>query len=156
MEILLKANVLTARVDRVGQKLPHPEELGDKISKPRSIMLSSQRLGIIAKMDVVEVSGGEVMPVDFKKGKRPHTAKGAYEPERVQVCAQVMILEDNGYDVSKGALWYVGSREKVPVIPDDELRAKTMDAISRLRDAAISRHRPPPLENSPKCPPGVH
>ncbi len=140
-----------SRVDRVGQKLPHPEELGDKISKPRSIMLSSQRLGIIAKMDVVEVSGGEVMPVDFKKGKRPHTAKGAYEPERVQVCAQVMILEDNGYDVSKGALWYVGSREKVPVIPDDELRAKTMDAISRLRDAAISRHRPPPLENSPKC-----
>ena len=141
-----------ARVDKSGKQLPSPEELGDEMSEARSITLSSERLGVIAKMDVVEIGEGKAMPVDFKKGKRPHVAAGAYEPERVQVCAQAMILEDNGYEVPKGALWYVGSREKVPVILDYELRAKTISAISALRDAAVSGHRPPPLENSPKCP----
>lgn len=140
-----------ARVDKGGKQLPSPDELGDEM-KTRSITLSSQRLGVIAKMDVVEISEGKAMPVDFKKGKRPHVAAGAYEPERVQVCVQAMILEDNGYEVPKGALWYVGSREKVPVLLDEELRARTIAAVSGLRTAAASGHRPPPLENSPKCP----
>ena len=87
--------------------------------------MSSQRLGIIAKMDVVDLEDGVAMPVDFKKGTRPHVAAGAYEPERVQVCAQAMILEDNGYRVEQGALWYAGSRERVPVVLDDQLRART-------------------------------
>ncbi len=141
-----------ARVDRGGKQLPSPDDIGDEMSKARSITLSSERLGVIAKMDVVETGEGVAIPVDFKKGKRPHVAAGAYEPERVQVCTQAMILEDNGYEVPQGALWYVGSREKVPVILDDELRAKTISAISALRDVATSGRRPPPLENSPKCP----
>ena len=141
-----------ARVDKGTKQLPSPEELGDEMFKARSITLSSERLGVIAKMDVVEISEKTVIPVDFKKGKRPHVAAGAYEPERVQVCTQAMILEDNGYEVPRGALWYVGSREKVPVVLDDGLRNKTISAISALRDAASSGRRPPPLENSPKCP----
>ena len=140
------------QVDRSGKNLPFPEDLDEQMSKCRSITLSSERLGIIAKMDVVETTGNTVMPVDFKKGKRPHISKGAYEPERVQICAQAMILEDNGYNVSQGALWYVSSREKVSVILDEDLRAKTLRAIYGLREAAASGERPPPLENSPKCP----
>ena len=141
-----------ARVDEGGGHLPAPEDLDEEMARAKAVTLSSERLGIIAKMDVVEVDGGMAMPVDFKKGKRPHVAAGAYEPERVQVCAQAMILEDNGYQVDRGALWYAGSREKVPVVLDDELRALTLEAIFGLRSAAVSGHRPPPLENSPKCP----
>ena len=48
-------------------------------------------------MDLIEGEDGTVTPVDTKKGKRPHVAEGAYEPERVQVCAQALILEDAGY-----------------------------------------------------------
>ncbi len=141
-----------ARVDEGGGHLPEPEDLDEEMARARAVTMSSERLGMIAKMDVVEADGGIVMPVDFKKGKRPHVAAGAYEPERVQVCTQAMILEDNGYTVERGALWYAGSREKVPVVLDDELRALTLEAIFGLRSAAVSRHRPPPLENSPKCP----
>ena len=112
--------------------------------------MSSQRLGIIAKMDVVDLEDGVAMPVDFKKGKRPHVAAGAYEPERVQVCAQAMILEDNGYRVEQGALWYVGSRERVPVVLDDQLRARTNDAISGLRSAAMAGRRPPAPAGQPQ------
>ena len=141
-----------ARVDEGGGRLPDPDELDEAMRQARSVTLSSERLGVIAKIDVVEVAEGAVMPVDFKKGKRPHIAAGAYEPERVQVCVQAMILEDNGYRVEQGALWYVGSRERVCVELDGELRAKTLDAIRGLRAAAETRQRPPPLENSPKCP----
>ncbi len=141
-----------ARVDEGGGRLPAPEELDEDLARARAVTLSSERLGIIAKMDVVEADGESVTPVDFKKGKRPHVAAGAYEPERVQVCAQAMILEDNGYRVERGALWYAGSRERVPVTLDPELRARTLEAISGLRAAAASARRPPPLQNSSKCP----
>ncbi|MCY3629572.1 MAG: CRISPR-associated endonuclease Cas1 [Bacteroidota bacterium] len=147
-----EGNRAHARVDRGSGHLPKPDELDEIMAKARSVTMSSERLGVIAKLDVIEVANNVVRPVDFKKGKRPHVVAGAYEPERVQVCVQAMILEDNGYSVDHGALWYVGSREKVRVILDEELRATTIQAIKELRDAEASRQRPPPLEDSPKCP----
>ncbi len=140
------------RVDKGGGRLPSPNELDEEMSQARSVTMSSERLGVIAKMDVLDIRDGAVMPVDFKKGKRPHIAAGAYEPERVQVCVQAMILEDNGYEVEQGAIWYVGSRERVRVNLDKDLRARTLEAVRELRAAAETRTRPPPLENSPKCP----
>ena len=139
------------RVDKERGTLPSPGEAGQELARASSVTLSSETLGIIAKMDVVEMHDGHLVPVDFKKGKRPHVAAGAYEPERVQLCAQGMILEDNGYPVTEGALWFAGSRERVPVRFDEELRARTRAAISELRLASVSGRRPPPLEDSPKC-----
>jgi N-dimethylarginine dimethylaminohydrolase len=55
------------------------------------------RLGLIARLDLIEGADGLVVPVDYKRGKRPHVARGAYDPERVQLCAQGMILEEHGY-----------------------------------------------------------
>ena len=92
-----------------------------------------------------------VTPIDTKKGKRPHVAEGAYEPERVQVCAQALILEDAGYKVAEAAIWYAGSRERVRIALDDGLRASTRSAISNLRLAAAAGRLPPPLVDSPKC-----
>lgn len=141
-----------AVVDKERGQLPSPDQLDEDRARAQSVMLSSERLGVIAKMDVVKASDGVVVPVDFKKGKRPHVAAGAYDPERVQLCVQGMILEDNGYVVEEGALWYAGSRERVRIVFDEELRAMTLEAISGIRMAASARQRPPPLENSPKCP----
>ncbi len=140
------------RVDAGGGKLPAPAEIDDKPDFViRSVTLASEALGIIAKMDLVEGEDGAVTPVDTKKGKRPHVPEGAYEPERVQVCAQALILEDAGYKVADGAIWYAGSRERVRIALDDELRAKTRTAISSLRLTAAAGRLPPPLVDSPKC-----
>src|ERR1700736_346543 len=66
-----------ARVDAGGGKLPAPEEGDDRPDfVARSVMLASERLGIIAKIDLVEGEDGTVGPVDTKKGKRPHVAEG--------------------------------------------------------------------------------
>lgn len=144
-----------AKTDRKAARtsaLPDPEALADTALETRRLTLSSERLGLIAQIDVLEAEDGQVVPVDHKKGKRPHVEKGAYEPERVQVCAQGLILEDNGYRCTEGALWFAESRERVPVPFDDELRALTLKAAADLRLTAAARRIPPPLENSPKCP----
>jgi CRISPR-associated endonuclease Cas1/CRISPR-associated protein Cas4 len=117
----------------------------------RSITLSAPRLGLIARMDLVEVEGACVMPVDYKRGKRPHVPRGAYDPERVQLCVQGMILEDNGYTCTEGVLYFAESRERVRVAFDEELRALTRNAIDGLRMIAGGGQMPPPLVDSAKC-----
>jgi CRISPR-associated exonuclease Cas4/CRISPR-associated protein Cas1 len=140
------------RVDAGGGQLPAPAQAEDKPDfVARSVTLASEKLGIIAKMDLVEGEDGTVTPVDTKKGKRPHVPEGAYEPERVQICAQALILEDAGYTVPDGAIWYAGSRERVRIALDEKLRTRTREAISALRLTAAAGRLPPPLVDSPKC-----
>lgn len=141
------------RVDKPSGKLPEADATreGERVHA-RSVMLSSTRLGLIAKMDLVEAEGSHVTPVDYKRGKRPHVANGAYDPERVQLCVQGMILEEHGYVCEAGVLYYAESRERVRVAFDDELRSLTQNAIDGLRLVAAGGQIPPPLDNSPKCP----
>ena len=142
------------RVDRPNKPLPEPEALDDDDAKvvSRSLMLSSERLGVIAKIDIAEADDGVVTPVDYKRGKRPHVARGAYEPERIQVCLQALLLEEHGYKVNEGAIWYAESRERVRIVLDDELRIAAREAVSRLRLMVAHDRIPPPLRDSPKCP----
>src|SRR5690606_20498183 len=85
-------------------------------------------------------------------GKRPHVPRGAYDPERVQLCVQGLILEEHGYTCTEGVLYFVESKERVRVVFDDELRAQTLSAVNGLRLIAAGGQMPPPLEDSPKCP----
>ena len=142
------------RVDRANKPLPDPEALDADDAKivSRSMTLSSEKLGVIAKIDIAEAEDGIVTPVDYKRGKRPHVARGAYEPERIQVCLQALLLEEHGYTVEEGAIWYAESRERVRVVLDDELRLAAREAVSRLRLTVAHGRIPPPLRDSPKCP----
>src|SRR5690606_21701075 len=141
------------RADKPAGDLPTTDALEDDNKlRARSITLSSNRLGLIAKMDLVEVDGEDVMPVDYKRGKRPHVPRGAYDPERVQLCVQGLILEEHGYTCTEGVLYFVESKERVRVVFDDELRAQTLSAVNGLRLIAAGGQMPPPLEDSPKCP----
>ena len=146
------------RVDKPNAPLPPPEVLeaddaatADKIVS-RSLTLSSSTLGVIAKLDVAEAEDGAVTPIDYKRGKRPHVEQGAYEPERIQVCLQGLLLEEHGYRVEEGAIYYAGSRERVRVVFDDALRSAARAAVSDLRLTVSQGRIPPPLKDSPKCP----
>jgi CRISP-associated protein Cas1 len=138
------------RVDRKSGKLPDASEAMEKIHA-RSVHLTSERLGLTAKIDLVEGDSEGVRPVDYKKGKRPHVAAGAYDPERVQVCAQGLLLQGHGFDSDAGYLYFAGSRERVPVKFEDELIALTLSAIEELRALPGLDKPPPPLADSPKC-----
>lgn len=144
------------RVDRKGGNLPTPPAPEDADAEPervhaRSVTLSSSRIGVIARMDLVEAEGTRATPVDYKRGKRPHVARGAYDPERVQLCIQGMLLEEHGYTCEEGVLYYVSGRERVTVPFDEELRTLTRNSMEGLRALAAGGQIPPPLEDSPKC-----
>ncbi len=133
------------RVDKPGGRIPSLEETeADVEFHARSITLSSNQLGIIAKLDLVEGEGNIVTPVDYKKGKRPHVAQGAYSPERVQLCLQGLLLVEHGYECTEGILYYAESRERVRVVFDEELKTKTLAAVSGLRLIAAGCQIPPP------------
>lgn len=118
----------------------------------RSLTLSSPDEGLIARLDLLELEGEYATPVDYKRGRVPDVPEGAYEPERVQLCAQGLILRSCGYRCDAGVIYYVESRRRVVVPFDDALIDRTRDLARRLRETAASAAVPPPLEDSPKCP----
>jgi CRISPR-associated protein Cas1 len=118
----------------------------------RSLMLSSPVEGLIAKMDLVDINAGAAIPVDYKRGQVPDVPDQAWEPERVQLCAQGLVLRANGYQCEGGILYFVESRRRVSVAFDDALVDRTRQLIAEMRSAGASGVIPPPLDNSPKCP----
>lgn len=123
----------------------------DRSLTARSITLSSDALGAIARVDLLEVEGRRVTPVDYKRGSIPDTDARAWDPERVQLCVQGLILRDNGYECDGGVLYFVESKSRVEVPFDAELEALARSALAGLRAMAARGRPPPPLISSPKC-----
>jgi CRISPR-associated protein Cas1 len=137
------------RVDEGGGAAPLPEE--GTIAAARSVELSSERLGITAKLDLLEGVSGGVVPVDTKKG-HPMPDGAVWEADAVQVCAQVLLLREHGYSVERGEVWYAETRRRVPVEPTPELIERTLAVVRQARTLASRLAPPPPLQASPKCP----
>ena len=152
------------RVDRPAGKLPSPSvsdavdtEVGEESKSAetihaRSVLLSDDSLGAIARIDLIEGQGNVVTPVDYKHGTTPDVPEGAREPERVQVCIQGLLLRANGYVCTQGMLYFVESRQRVQVPFDDTLVSRTLYLLSGIRSMAASGRIPEPLVDSPKCP----
>lgn len=120
----------------------------------RSLWLSSERLGLTAKIDVVQGDAdGIVIPIEHKRGEAPDVPEGAWLPERAQVCAQALLLREHGYRVDEGAIWFVASRKRVKIALDDTLIQTTLGAIARARELAARAVAPPPLtgDAAKKC-----
>ena len=92
---------LHGRVDAGGGAAPLPGE--GEVKAARSVELASERLGITAKLDLLEGEGGGVVPVDTKKG-RPGKDGTPWEADAVQVCAQVLLLREHGYTAERGEI----------------------------------------------------
>jgi CRISPR-associated protein Cas1 len=136
--------------DQEGGAAPLPDE--GQLVATRSLMLSSARFGLVGRVDVVEGAGEGVRPVDIKRGSPPDTAERSWEPERVQLCVNGLLLRDAGYRCDEGVLYFAEARRRVVVPFDDELVTRTMEVVAALRQVAATDLPPPPLVDSPKCP----
>ncbi|MFN7964530.1 MAG: CRISPR-associated endonuclease Cas1 [Acidobacteriota bacterium] len=126
---------------------------GDEEPKiARSVSLGSERLGITGKLDLVAVDAGEAVPVDTKRGPVPENPERSWEPDRIQIMAQALLLREHGFSCKRGVLYYAGSRRRVDVPLTPELEARTLSIIEAARTATYSRSLPPPLVDSKKCP----
>lgn len=121
----------------------------------RSVTLGSETLGVLAKLDLIEAQGTAATPVDYKRGapkKLDDGSLGAWDPERVQLCVQALVLRENGYECEEGVLFFWETRQRVRIAIDEELVALTRQAIDDARATMAQRQLPPPLVDSPKCP----
>lgn len=118
----------------------------------RSIWLTSEKLGITAKIDIVEgTESGVVVPIEYKRGAAPDLPDGAYLPERAQVCVQALLLREHGYRCDEGAIYFAKSHQRVAVPITEGLVFRTLEAVRTAREIAARGEPPPPLQDSPKC-----
>ena len=149
-----------------GEATEAPEPAGDSATiHSRSVMLGSERLGVIAKLDLVEVllapatvaapdglGASEVSPVDYKAGSPREGENGVelWDTDRMQLGLQVLVLRDNGYRCDRGIIYYRGTKQRVPLEMTPELEVWISDQIDAARLTACGPI-PPPLAASPKC-----
>jgi CRISPR-associated protein Cas1 len=147
----LEGAAVHRRVDEEAGPLPEPDllEPGDRISA-RGVMMSAPGWGLIARIDLLEGDGSTVRPVDYKKGAPGQ--HGPWEPDRVQLCVQGLILRENGYICAEGVIYYAATRQRFVVPFDEELVSRTLEVLDNLRRTAVYAQPPPPLVDSPKCP----
>ena len=112
---------------------PEPEAIHS-----RSVQMGSERLGIVAKMDLVEARAAraenaekedlftalEVCPVDYKAGapKEGMEANELWDTDKMQLGLQALILRDNGYTCNEGIIYYRTTKQRV------RLPCETMDS----------------------------
>lgn len=126
----------------------------------RSVQMGSERLGIVAKMDLVEsrpekgdlLSALEVCPVDYKAGapKEGQEENELWDTDKMQLGLQALILRDNGYACNEGVIYYRATKQRVRLAITPELENWILEQIAdakRLSAGPI----PPPLVRSPKC-----
>ncbi|MBI2393750.1 MAG: CRISPR-associated endonuclease Cas1 [Deltaproteobacteria bacterium] len=128
-----------------------PAEESEKPYTARSVWLSSERLGLTAKIDVVEGEGEAVVPIEYKRGTPPDVPEGAHLPERAQLCVQVLLLREHGFRCDEAALYFAAARRRVAIAIDDALVAATLDAAAKARALGERDGPPPPLIDSRKC-----
>jgi CRISP-associated protein Cas1 len=149
----VEGSIQHARVDAKATALPDAALLPQTIHS-RSVTLSSERLRVIAKMDLVEVENGVVTPVDYKHGRPREGAEGLelWPSDRAQLAVQGMVLRENGYRCEEGVAYYRKTGQRVRVTLDEALMAETEALILAAWGAAEQGDIPAPLVDSPKCP----
>jgi CRISPR-associated protein Cas1 len=149
----LEGSAQHKRVDARPTELPEAGTGAEKIHA-RSVTLSSERLKVIAKLDLVEAEGTAATPVDYKHGA-PREGKDGIEmwpADRVQIALQAIVLRENGYDCAEAVVYYQKTKQRVRVPVDSGLIAEAEEAVARAWDLATYGEIPPPLVDSPKCP----
>ncbi len=131
----------------------------------RSVSLGSEKLGVVAKLDLVEgwgsVDGGSqgdlfsakvVIPVDYKVGS-PREGRDANElwpTDQMQLGLQILLLRENGYTCKEGVIYYRATKQRVRFELTAEREAWVRAQILRARET-MTGPIPAPLVNSPKC-----
>jgi CRISPR-associated exonuclease Cas4 len=145
-------NVFTDNEHTVEGSLLHRRVDSGEISaregalQSRSVYLYAKQLGVCGKADVIEEKGGEIYPVEHKKGRR-----GEWINDALQLCAQALCLEEmTGRGVNKGYIYYAATGRRQEVEFTLELRRQTMAAIAAVRQLIESGERPP-NSYTPRC-----
>ena len=144
LEQTFDENIYTLRGQTVHENVDVPSEHElNGVRFERAMPLWSEKLDLTGKADMVEFHGDVPYPVEYKSGR---VRRG--DSEKIQLCAQALCLEEMlGVPVPEGALYWYGSRKRVPVVFDEPLRCRTLDVIEQTRTLLESGIVPPPVDD---------
>lgn len=141
-------------------KEPEAQDTEPETIHSRSVQMGSERLGIVAKMDLVEsktektdlFTALEVCPVDYKAGapKEGEEANELWDTDKMQLGLQALILRDNGYTCNEGVIYYRATKQRVRLPITPELENWILQNIADAK-RVIAAPIPAPLVHSPKC-----
>ncbi|MEM4058644.1 MAG: CRISPR-associated endonuclease Cas1 [Thermoplasmata archaeon] len=141
-------------VDIESGKFLSPENLKelepDAKIHARSVLLSGEKCGMIARIDLIEEESFKVSPVEYKRGDMPK-GKEPWLSDKLQVCAEAIILRENGYFCDEGIIYYIGSKQRVKVTITEDLINITLSKAEEAKKLALSDLIPPPLIENSKC-----
>jgi CRISPR-associated protein Cas1 len=151
------------------QPSPQSGESETEMIHSRSVQMGSERLGIVAKMDLVEVRAArvgetgddlagdlfaalEVCPVDYKAGtpKPGEEMNELWDTDKMQLGLQALILRDNGYACNEGVIYYRATKQRVRLPITSELEGWIREKIAEAK-RVVTGPIPAPLVHSPKC-----
>jgi CRISPR-associated protein Cas1 len=145
------------RVQRIGPKeRPWPESL------VKSFTLSDEKHGITGKFDGLCETESEIIPLEDKKssspsGGTPFIIEGVqlqgdiWNNDQIQLAAQCLLLQANGYPCSKAHIYYRGNNKKLTFELTDQVKAAAGIIIEKAHQVAHSETLPEPLVESEKC-----
>lgn len=149
-----------AATGEVLTKEPETQDTEPETIHSRSVQMGSERLGIVAKMDLVEsktektdlFTALEVCPVDYKAGapKEGEEANELWDTDKMQLGLQALILRDNGYTCNEGVIYYRATKQRVRLPITPELENWILQNIADAK-RVIAAPIPAPLVHSPKC-----
>jgi CRISPR-associated protein Cas1 len=130
-------------------------------SLPRSLVLRSERLGVVGSIDVLEHGDEGVVVVEAKRGRAPldrdhrwrdhELPYGAWPADVMQVGVYLALVRDAGLDCELAQVLYREDRRRVDVPWSAALERFVLEGMALARTVEAAPTPPEPLLDSPKC-----
>ncbi|HZE55791.1 MAG TPA: CRISPR-associated protein Cas4 [Bradyrhizobium sp.] len=152
VERLWEENRFTAE-GRVLHEVAHEPGLRRQkgLRRVTALPLASKRLNLSGTADLVEFRAGPdgetAYPVEYKRGK----AK-LHRADEIQLCVQALCLEEmTERPVPEGALFYAGTKRRLVVPFDAELRRLTETTALEFGELFAAGRTPPAIWRADRC-----
>lgn len=130
-------------------------------SLPNTLSFIAPQLGVVGKLDTIEVENGEIVVVEAKHGRAPrlerHTWEdytfdfGVWPADVAQVAVYIAMLREHGLSCSQARIYYRKSKESRTIIWSDDLERFVHAIVRQANRVAQQEVAPEPLLDSPKC-----
>lgn len=129
---------------RIDGKLRH-EGKSERGGWTREMFLKSSELGLKGKIDVIEDTGGRLLPIERKRGDQ------YFYNDEVQLAAYALLLESaTGSNVREGVIYLYETDQRIYLNIEPYHREKVREIVEEMREMTVD-NVPPFTDNPNKC-----
>ena len=111
------------------------------------VPLQSERLGLSGRLDMVIITGREVIPVEHKFSSRKVSRHHLY-----QLAAYALLVEERWQrPVRRGFVYLIPAKRAEEIIITSNRRTRAMQALREIRSMIATESMPPPTRYRGRC-----